>query len=205
MSLEDQSKGLIESFTRRRGGLVVTRSEIQHEHQYSQDEYSLSNSRRHGGGWDPMVPYVISLYFQVFLNVLVCFCAGYILYVVGQSISTEVRFKIDKYQHDAATDIAGCQREYERNRCGSAQQAPILDSQCHSWRKCMSRDPNRLGHARISAEALADIVNGFFRPLSWKALLFMNAIVGVIGLVNHGLLKMRQDPVRGYEKSMITM
>jgi hypothetical protein len=34
----------------------------------------------------------------------------------------------------------------------------------------MSRDPTVVGRARLSAETLGEIVNGFVEPISWKTL-----------------------------------
>ena len=34
----------------------------------------------------------------------------------------------------------------------------------------MSRDPKVVGRAKVSAEMLAEVVNGFVEPISWKTL-----------------------------------
>lgn len=42
--------------------------------------------------------------------------------------------------------------------------------QCASWETCMSRDPKIVGRAKVGAEMLAEVVNGFVEPISWKTL-----------------------------------
>lgn len=34
----------------------------------------------------------------------------------------------------------------------------------------MNRDPNVVGRARVGAEMLAEVVNSFIEPISWKTL-----------------------------------
>jgi len=42
--------------------------------------------------------------------------------------------------------------------------------QCASWKTCMDRDPTMVGRARVGAELIADVINGFVEPISWKTL-----------------------------------
>jgi Di-sulfide bridge nucleocytoplasmic transport domain len=34
----------------------------------------------------------------------------------------------------------------------------------------MNRDPTTIGRARVSAELIAEVINGFVEPISWKTL-----------------------------------
>ena len=34
----------------------------------------------------------------------------------------------------------------------------------------MNRDPTKVGRARVGAELIAEVVNGFVDPISWKTL-----------------------------------
>jgi len=43
-------------------------------------------------------------------------------------------------------------------------------TQCGNWETCMNRDPTKVGRARVGAELLAEVVNGFVEPISWKTL-----------------------------------
>jgi Di-sulfide bridge nucleocytoplasmic transport domain len=42
--------------------------------------------------------------------------------------------------------------------------------QCASWETCMNRDPTVVGRAKVGAEMIAEVVNSFVEPISWKTL-----------------------------------
>lgn len=42
--------------------------------------------------------------------------------------------------------------------------------QCGVWETCMNRDPTKVGRAKVGAELIAEVVNGFVEPISWKTL-----------------------------------
>lgn len=42
--------------------------------------------------------------------------------------------------------------------------------QCASWETCMNRDPTIVGRAKVGAEMIGEVVNGFVEPISWKTL-----------------------------------
>jgi hypothetical protein len=42
--------------------------------------------------------------------------------------------------------------------------------QCGEWRVCMNRDPTVVGRAKVGAELIAQVINGFVEPISWKTL-----------------------------------
>ena len=45
-----------------------------------------------------------------------------------------------------------------------------MTQQCANWETCMNRDPAIVGRARVGAELIAEVVNGFVEPISWKTL-----------------------------------
>jgi hypothetical protein len=88
---------------------------------------------------------------------------------------------------DVIQDIAHCALQYRTNLCDKnpvpamAHQVCIhalygygLDLryllQCASWKTCMDRDPTKVGRAKVGAELIAEVVNGFVEPISWKTL-----------------------------------
>ena len=46
--------------------------------------------------------------------------------------------------------------------------------QCATWETCMNRDPKIVGRAKVGAEMLAEVINGFIEPISWKTLVRIN-------------------------------
>lgn len=45
-----------------------------------------------------------------------------------------------------------------------------MTHQCAAWETCMNRDPTKVGRAKVGAELIAEVVNGFVEPISWKTL-----------------------------------
>lgn len=48
----------------------------------------------------------------------------------------------------------------------------------------MNRDPSVIGRAKVSAELLAEVVNGFVEPISWKTLVSL-PFARVIACTHH--------------------
>ena len=76
---------------------------------------------------------------------------------------------------DIVQEIAICALQYKTNLCAS-NPIPAMIQQCGNWETCMNRDPAIVGRAKVGAELIAEVVNGFIEPISWKALvkLFYN-------------------------------
>lgn len=70
-----------------------------------------------------------------------------------------------------AQDAAGCAQEFHANACESP--IPFLKEQCTLWNICMNSDASHVAKtkvvARLVAELLSELVEGFFGRLSWKS------------------------------------
>lgn len=129
---------------------------------------------------DPTIPYVLSLYLQLFFNLLLISIILYLLFIFISTIKADINHKLEVYTSDALQEISVCSREYYRNKCSTENgntRVPALEKACTVWAKCMNRDPQLIGKSKITAETFADIVNGFIRPISWKSLIFMNFMI----------------------------
>lgn len=71
------------------------------------------------------------------------------------------------------SEIALCSRQYHENRCHPDQRVPAMEKVCMEWETCMSRDPSTTSRARLHAETIAEILNGFFGAISTKTYVFM--------------------------------
>jgi hypothetical protein len=69
---------------------------------------------------------------------------------------------------DIVQEIAMCAAEFKKNQCQNP--LPGLTHQCANWETCMNRDPTIVGRAKVGAELIAEVVNGFVEPISWKTL-----------------------------------
>lgn len=70
-------------------------------------------------------------------------------------------------------EISLCSRQYHDNRCTPDQRVPAMEKVCMEWETCMSRDPSTTSRARLHAETIAEILNGFFGAISTKTYIFM--------------------------------
>lgn len=66
-------------------------------------------------------------------------------------------------------EISMCQTQFKNNLCDT-NTIPAMVQQCAIWESCMNRDPSTLGRAKVGAELIAEVVNGFVEPISWKTL-----------------------------------
>lgn len=102
------------------------------------------------------------------------------LYLVIQFILTvqrDVEQRISEYSMDIVQEITLCASQYKNNLCGT-KPIPALVHQCATWETCMNRDPTIVGRARVGAEMIAEVVNGFVEPISWKTLVSFNGLLG---------------------------
>ncbi len=70
---------------------------------------------------------------------------------------------------DIVQEIAQCAAQYKTNLCATSP-IPAMAHQCGVWETCMNRDPTKVGRAKVGAELIAEVVNGFVEPISWKTL-----------------------------------
>ena len=66
-------------------------------------------------------------------------------------------------------EITLCALQHKNNLC-STNPVPAMIQQCANWETCMNRDPTVVGRAKVGAELIAEVVNGFVEPISWKTL-----------------------------------
>ncbi|KAJ2349181.1 hypothetical protein GGH91_000970 [Coemansia sp. RSA 2671] len=118
------------------------------------------------------IPYVISGYLQLGFNV---FMVGTILMIIVHvllTIQRDVNSKVQEHATAILQEIAVCSKRYQDNRCEPGLRVPGMEDDCNYWENCMLRDPTKVGRAKVSAETLAEIINGFIEPISLKTMLF---------------------------------
>lgn len=90
----------------------------------------------------------------------------WVLYILSKSANFR---RIDIVQ-----EIAICTLQYKTNLCAT-NAIPAMAQQCANWETCMNRDPTIVGRAKVGAEMIAEVVNGFVEPISWKALVSISS------------------------------
>ena len=85
------------------------------------------------------------------------------------------------YVTDVIQEINMCATQYRNNLCAT-NPIPAMVQQCANWDSCMNRDPTVVGRAKVGAELIAEVINGFVEPISWKTL-----VKKPLDLASHGL------------------
>lgn len=119
------------------------------------------------------VPQVLVGYVQFFFNLAVVLVVVYLAVAFIITVQRDVEQRVSEYSLGLIAEIQQCREAWTLNHCADpAHRAPILAGQCAEWQACMARDPTFVGRARVLAEMLGEVVNGFVEPISWKTLIF---------------------------------
>ncbi|CAL1697024.1 unnamed protein product [Somion occarium] len=116
-------------------------------------------------------PYVLLGYLQFFFNLSLILVFLYLLVQFILTVQRDVEQRISEYSMDIVQEIAQCAMQYKTNLCAT-NPIPAMAHQCGAWETCMNRDPTKVGRAKVGAELIAEVVNGFVEPISWKTLIF---------------------------------
>lgn len=132
-------------------------------------------------------PYVLLGYLQFFFNLSLVVVFLYLLVQFILTVQRDVEHRISEYSMDIVQEIGVCAGQYRNNFC-ETNQIPAMAQQCAAWEACMNRDPTTVGRARIGAELIAEVVNGFVEPISWKTLAFTLTSLSFLTLFVNTLL-----------------
>ncbi|CAE6491395.1 unnamed protein product [Rhizoctonia solani] len=119
----------------------------------------------------PYAPHILLGYVRVIFNTSLVLGFLYLLVVILVTVRRDIEDKVSAYIGENAAEIQQCASQYLLNKCDQEAVVPHMQQFCDEWVKCMQRDAN-IGRARVAAETLAEVVNGFVEPISWKTLGF---------------------------------
>ncbi|KAK9390254.1 Di-sulfide bridge nucleocytoplasmic transport domain-containing protein [Lipomyces mesembrius] len=119
------------------------------------------------------LPFVFASYLQLIFNVFLVLVMLYLIMSFVLMIRHDISRKIEEYTNEAAVKIAQCTKDYLVNGCMPGSRVPAVEDVCDAWQTCMNRDASDVGRARVSAQTVADIVNSFIEPISYKTMLFV--------------------------------
>lgn len=116
----------------------------------------------------PELPTTIAKWSQLGMNLFFGMVGMYIVYAFISAIRAEVEIERLKAVDIIHSEIAKCVADYTANRCARDTRLPALEGPCRAWEDCFSRDPERVGRARVSAGTFSMIINNFFDGFSLK-------------------------------------
>ncbi|PPQ66767.1 hypothetical protein CVT26_009753 [Gymnopilus dilepis] len=117
-------------------------------------------------------PYVLLGYLQFFFNLSLILIFLYLFVQFIITVQRDVALRISEYSQDIIQEISLCATQFRNNRCSGESPIPAMVQQCANWEACMNRDPAVVGRAKVGAELIAEVINGFVEPISWKTLIF---------------------------------
>ncbi|KAJ7239002.1 Di-sulfide bridge nucleocytoplasmic transport domain-containing protein [Mycena haematopus] len=134
------------------------------------------------------VPYILLGYLQFFFNLSLILLFLYLAVQFIWTVQRDVEERISEYSMDIVQDISMCALQHRNNLCENP--LPAMAQQCAIWATCMSRDPTIVGRAKVGAEMIAEVVNGFVEPISWKTLAFTLTSLSFLTLFINALLSL---------------
>jgi Di-sulfide bridge nucleocytoplasmic transport domain len=119
----------------------------------------------------PQLPSVLSYYVQFLFNAFLTCIVMYLVYNFWCTVKADIDKASATLVDELVAEMTLCARNYAENKCSPpAQRLPALGPQCDNWEMCMNQDPTKSGRSKIGAYTLAEIINNFVEPISWKAM-----------------------------------
>lgn len=133
----------------------------------------------------PNIPNILSWWAQLIVNLTLFSLAVYVVLTFVSAIRTEFDHAAEERSDLIVAEMAVCAKNYVDNRCAGGDRLPALETVCENWERCMNRDPAKVGRAKLSARTMAEIINNFIDPISWKAILFFIATLATVTAVSN--------------------
>lgn len=108
------------------------------------------------------------LHFTSLTLLLLLFLSITILFVT--TLFTDITDRLLSLSSEIQLEILACAKAYVDNHCDAPTRIPMSEQACSGWERCMSRDNRVQGKARVAAEVLAEIVNGFVEVISIRTM-----------------------------------
>ncbi|EPS26389.1 hypothetical protein PDE_01325 [Penicillium oxalicum 114-2] len=128
----------------------------------------------------PNVPAILSWWAQLVVNLSLFSLAVWMVFSVVSEIRNEFDAVASKEMDAILHNIAECMQRYEDNKCAAGNLVPGLIPICAADRKCMDTDPTHVRRAMLSARTMAQIIDSFIEPISWKAIIIFLATIGTV-------------------------
>ncbi|KAJ8651832.1 hypothetical protein O0I10_012596 [Lichtheimia ornata] len=134
------------------------------------------------------IPANWAMYIPIVYNALVALPILYIVFLVVWTFSNDFQIKSEEHQAGVLQQVASCAKNYEINQCHPSSRVPALEDKCNHWEACLNRNPSMISRTKIFAEIVAETLNSFVEPISYKAMLFFGiVIVGLLVISNFNL------------------
>lgn len=157
---------------------------LQQQESKDKDLTTTSNQQVQNILLNPMTPYTLTLYFQLFSNMIMASIVIYMTYLAYTTIRQDINFKIQRMTLDLLDEISQCLKQYTLNKCHLSTRPPAIEQECNYLDKCQNQDPSLISRSNLTSEILAEIINSFFNKLNYKSISIV-LIFLVINLVSN--------------------
>jgi len=99
------------------------------------------------------------------------------VYSLWCGILGDVDKGVHEHKSEALLEIMNCKADWNTFKCEN--QLERTRELCDTLRKCISRDPEQVARAQVSARTFAKIINDFAEPISLKAMVFYLSVFAV--------------------------
>lgn len=150
-----------------------------------------------------LVPYLAMAYLQLLFHICWLMVVIRLVWTTWMGIQHDVDIKIRRECQFIVQQIEECTKHYFENNChfSAGNSAPALDSLCRKWKVCMEQDPTMsVSRAKVTAETLAEILNGFVEKVSYKSMLFIIIGAATLFFLSNALLNFTKSKSRKKEK-----
>ena len=118
----------------------------------------------------PYLPSILSWWAQLLVNLSLFSLTVYVVFGFVSAIRSEFDHAAEERSDVILAEMAACAKDYVDNQCAGGKRLPAMEAVCENWERCMNRDPAKVGRAKLSAHTMAEIINNFIDPISWKAI-----------------------------------
>ncbi|KAJ3242096.1 hypothetical protein HDU81_007850 [Chytriomyces hyalinus] len=137
----------------------------------SSDANTQSNNSNSYQSNHLLLPYIIMGYLRLAFTLFTMALSVYFIVQFILTVKHDLDMKAVEYSSEIIQQVHDCSKLYLANKCSPPEsRLPAMQQMCSEWELCMTRDPHEVGRLKVGAEAVAEVLNRLFEPLSIKTM-----------------------------------
>ncbi|KAJ3025442.1 UNVERIFIED_CONTAM: hypothetical protein HDU68_007126 [Siphonaria sp. JEL0065] len=128
-------------------------------------------------------PYILMGYLRLAFTLFTMCLSIYLIYQFIRTVQHDLEMKAVEYSQEIIQQVHDCSKLYLANKCSPPEhRVPAMQQMCSEWELCMNRDPYEVGRLKVGAEAIAEVLNRLFEPLSVKTM--VNFFISILSCIS---------------------
>ncbi|CAI5758167.1 unnamed protein product [Candida verbasci] len=137
---------------------------------------------------NPWTPYILTLYFQLVVNVILWSILIYFIFISITTIKSDINKKVESNTLEILDEISKCSKLYLLNKCNSKNRPWAIEKECEALEKCQNQDPTSVARSKVTMEVIVEILNTFAERLHYKTFfIFISFLICCILLTSLNL------------------